>query len=79
MELSILALATSASIGITQVLKVAGLPGKFAPLTSLFIGVIASCVFSGSFTWIAVGTGIVGGLTASGLWSGTKATTEPTV
>ncbi|TXL65641.1 hypothetical protein FHP05_05830 [Cerasibacillus terrae] len=59
--------------GLVQVFKVAGLPKKFLPLVSLLLGI------GGGVFYISPGDlkggiiiGIVLGLSASGLYSGTK-------
>lgn len=60
------------TVGLTQVLKYALLPDRFAPLASITIGiVIASLVFTVPAQVVVVG--IMVGLTASGLYSGTRA------
>ncbi|SHG89095.1 holin [Tepidibacter thalassicus] len=64
-------------IGITQAIKIAGLPKKFAPIVSLVLGIIM-CVFFESKGDIkqSVLDGIILGLTASGLFSGYKSMTK---
>lgn len=58
-------------IGLVQVAKTLGLPTQFAPLASLFFGVGLAFLGSG-ISVTALMVGLVLGLTASGLWSGTK-------
>jgi len=62
-------------IGLTEVIKRIGLPKRLIPLVSVIIGVIIALLTS----WVkidfsAIIGGIVAGLTACGIWSGTKAT-----
>ena len=58
---------------LVDVLKKAGLPTKFAPLTSLILGVIFGIVFQND-GGIKNGiiTGLIIGMSASGLYSGGK-------
>ena len=60
-------------LGVVQVAKIAGLPSKWAPLLSVLCGVSVALLVDG----VTVESGFLGvlaGLSASGLWSGTKAT-----
>ena len=59
-------------IGIIEVLKRAGLPDKYAPITALVLGVAWSFAIGGTSV-TSVFDGIVAGLSASGLYSGYKA------
>jgi len=60
-------------IGLVQVVKQIGLPTKFAPLASIVFGL--GLVTLTSVTWpVAIVQGIIVGLAASGLWSGSKTT-----
>ncbi|TXG77201.1 hypothetical protein E6Q11_03210 [Candidatus Dojkabacteria bacterium] len=56
-------------IGITEVIKRLGTPKKFLPVIALVIGVVIS--YLTGFDWVS---GIVAGLSASGIWSGLKTT-----
>jgi hypothetical protein len=60
-------------VGLTQVAKVSGLKSKWAPLLSIVLGMLGAFVLAGFSGGTALG-GIVAGLTACGLWSGTKTT-----
>lgn len=64
-------------VGVVQVAKSSGLPGKFAPLLALGLGITAA-LFLSSTTELAmrIFEGVILGLSASGLYSGAKATTE---
>lgn len=62
-------------LGLVELMKRLGLPSKWAPLTSMALGLVSG------FFYMAPGepakailTGIVVGLGASGLWSGSKTT-----
>lgn len=62
-------------VGILEVFKKLGLPVKYVPVLSLLLGVLASVSVSG----LAVENfiqGLVYGLSACGLYSGTKSTFE---
>ena len=75
---TILGLATPLALGLTQLLKGAGLPVRWAGLAAFGIGLV-----SGALLWLAglgggpIGAalvaGAVAGLTAAGVWSGVKA------
>lgn len=61
-------------VGVTEVIKQAfKLPTRFAPLTALVLGVLAFGALEG-FTATTVFTGIIAGLSAVGLYSGTRST-----
>lgn len=75
-EISGMALITMI-IGIVEILKRTGLPKKLLPLSSLLIGVISGVFFMYPTDLRAgIFTGIMLGLSASGLYSGTKHTIE---
>lgn len=60
-------------IAIVQGAKTVGLPGRFAPVLSLALGVGIVALVS-QLGWQAVIIqGLIAGLAASGLWSGGKA------
>ena len=62
-------------VGITEVLKRAlGLNRRFIPLLSLALALLLVFIFGkGLDTAALIQTGIIAGLTASGLWSSSKA------
>lgn len=62
-------------IGVTQVFK-GFVAERFAPIVSLVLGVAASFVFPAVTVAQTVLAGIVVGLSASGLYSGTKTVTK---
>lgn len=62
-------------LGIVETLKFAGLPGAFAPLFSLMIGVALATLVVPVLP-AAIITGLTVGLMASGLYSGFKATAQ---
>lgn len=59
-------------LGITEVFKQAGVPAKYTPVVSVVLG-IALLSFISTESGIQIVQGIVYGLSASGLWSGSKA------
>lgn len=62
-------------VGLVSVAKGLGLPGKWAPVASIALGIGLMTIAGG--VWQAfVLQGIIAGLAASGLWSGTKAIKE---
>lgn len=58
-------------LAIVEVFKHVGLPTRLAPLLSLLVGAALTGALHG-FTVDAILTGLVVGLSASGLWSGTR-------
>jgi len=70
--------AIPVTVGLVQIIKVAGLPSKFAPIASIAIGVGAVALVATAWQAI-VAQGVIVGLAASGLWSGGKALTTETV
>ena len=74
METITTASVMAAVMGITQAIKILGLPSRFAPITSIAVGIAFAMFFlkEGSTPEIMF-SGIVMGLFVSGLWSGTKA------
>lgn len=64
-------------VGITQVIKTAGVPKKFAPIVSLIIGIVLCVLYESNVDMKkSIVDGIIAGLTASGLVSGYKSVTE---
>lgn len=61
------------ALGLTEVAKRIGLPSQFAPLASILFALASTLLLDGVST-LNIVAGIVYGLTASGLWSGVKAT-----
>ena len=62
-------------VGVNQVLKTLGIPKRFVPITSILLGVGISFIVPGVATmFVAVVGGAVIGLSAVGLFSGTRAT-----
>lgn len=58
-------------VGIVQVVKGVGLDSKYAPIASVVAGV--GLIALTGVTWQAtIVQGLIAGLAASGLWSGTK-------
>lgn len=68
--------AIAVIVGIVEAIKRAtGMPSKFAPLASIALGILAMVAFA-DFVVTAqdVFAGVIVGLSASGLYSGTRAT-----
>lgn len=63
---------TSATLGLTQAFKIAGLPSRYSPIVAIIVGMILHLALSGLSAESAV-TGMVIGLSAVGLYeSGTR-------
>lgn len=60
-------------IAICQAIKYAGVNTRFIPIIALVLGMGGAFFFEG-VSWLATVSGIVLGLTSSGLFSGFKAT-----
>ncbi len=63
-------------IGLIQVAKMAGLPSKYAPIGALILGVVGALILGGPIG-VAILSGLIVGLSASGLYSGVGAVTSP--
>ncbi len=68
------AILVPVTIGVVQVIKMAGLPDRFAPITALVIGVAGSYILIGGDVKTILLQGLVVGLSACGLYAGAKAT-----
>jgi hypothetical protein len=69
-----------AILGVVQVVKQAGLPGKLSPIAALLLGLLAGLgqAATGHLDWpTAIAAGVALGLSASGLYSGAVAVTTP--
>lgn len=64
-------------IGLTSAVKLTGLPSKWSPLVAVFLGLAASFMLLG-VSAITTFMGLIYGLSASGLYSGTKAVASET-
>ena len=64
-------MAVPVVLGLVQVFKRAGLSHRFAPLASILLGIGVLFLVGLSYQ-VAIVQGIIVGLSASGLWSGTK-------
>lgn len=63
---------TSATLGLTQAFKIAGLPSRYSPIVAIIVGMIMNLALAGLSAESAV-TGMVIGLSAVGLYeSGTR-------
>lgn len=60
-------------MGLTGVLKLLKIPSRFLPLCALVLAIVGQGLMAG-FSSTSIFTGIVVGLSASGLYSGSKAT-----
>ena len=61
-------------LGLSQVLKKAGVSTRFIPLIGVLIGVGLSFLLTGGMSQEALLTGLIGSLTAMGFYSGVKKT-----
>ena len=62
-------------LGITQVIKMTGLSSRYVPLLSLVLGMVGA-ILIGNLDSTSLLQGVIAGLSASGLYSGGKATVK---
>ncbi len=72
MNIQIIGILVPVIVGLVAVAKEIGLPSRFASLVSLVFAVGITFLFTGQVSGVSVLIGIVTGLAASGLYSGTK-------
>ena len=60
-------------VALVEVSKRAGVSSRYAPLMSIFLGVLGVWAYTGQTEWLS---GIVLGLSAAGLYSGVKTTVK---
>ena len=75
---TILGLAAPLALGLTQLLKGAGLPTRWAGLTAFAVGLASGGLLrwaglGGGTYGAALAAGAIAGLSAAGVWSGVKA------
>lgn len=64
-------------VGIVQAIKMTAIPEKYSPIIAILVGVLIAFVTgSGDYWGHSILAGIIYGLGASGLYSGTKAVME---
>ncbi len=66
-------------LGVVQVIKMSGLPVRWAPLLSLILGIGGAFLIGGATHSQEILQGIIVGLAACGLWSGASTTFSPAV
>jgi hypothetical protein len=66
--------AIAVVIGLLEVVKIAGLPTRFVPLSGLILGSGISFLFPAETIGLTILSGLVIGLSACGLYSGVKTT-----
>lgn len=69
-----LGIISGAIIGLVGVATTVGLPKRFAPVLAVLLGIGITALSAGKFSGALVFAGIITGLTASGFYSGAKAT-----
>lgn len=78
LDLAVYTLALPIAIGIVELLKQAILPARWAGIAALIVGIVSGitirlCGIGDGALPLAALTGAVAGLSAAGVWSGTKA------
>jgi L-lactate permease len=65
-------------LAIVQALKLVGMPNKYSPLASIALGIIVGFIFRHDTADLSqtILAGVTYGLSASGLYSGVKSTSE---
>ena len=73
--MEIVSLAIAMTVGLTEAIKRTNiLSDRYTALVSLFIGILVSLLANKGISFEIVFSGIIVGLSASGLWSGVKHT-----
>jgi len=75
MDITEFAILLPITMGIVEVFKRTFLTARFLPLMALVVGVALSG-FATGWTTASIFTGLILGLSAMGLWSGTKTTVQ---
>jgi len=68
-----LTIAVPVVLAVVSAAKMAGMPSKFAPLLSIGLGVVTFFFFGSGDAVSNIFEGVIVGLSASGLYSGAKA------
>ncbi len=77
-DLAIVAGVAPIVIGLVAIAKEAGLPSRWAGVAAALLGLLAGLAPVGDMTLVVAAlSGLVGGLTAAGVYSGQKAAREP--
>lgn len=58
-------------VGLVQALKKSGLGSRYVPVTAIFLGILSTWIVN-DFEMVNTLQGIIVGLSAIGLWSGSK-------
>lgn len=58
--------------GVIQALKLAGLPTKYSPIASVFLGMVAALILLDDSYGTRLALGVIFGLSASGLYDNMK-------
>lgn len=69
---TITATATALTVAIVQIVKGFNLDTRFLPVVALVAGIGAMALVTQSFTPLTILDGVISGLTAMGLWTGSK-------
>lgn len=64
------------TMGVVQVIKSSGLPDRFAPLTSLLLGVGGAFLIPSATVQLTIIAGLTLGCAAAGVYSGVKTTVQ---
>lgn len=67
-----MSLSVAAVMGIVEAIKKAGLSSKYAPLAALALGIGAAFLVPSETLGVTVFTGVIIGLSACGLYSGSQ-------
>ena len=58
-------------LAVTEAIKRAGVSTRYVPLVAIVLGIVGSLYLDG-ISWLSTASGVVTGLTSSGLFSGFK-------
>jgi hypothetical protein len=75
-NLADLSVSIAVVVGVVEALKQIKVLAKYAPLLSIVLGVVAAFVFPDASISLTIFKGVIIGLSAAGLYSGTKKVVE---
>lgn len=73
---AVLSVSIAVVVGVVEIFKQITILAKFAPLLSLIFGIAVAFVFPEATVALTVFNGVIIGLSAAGLYSGTKKVIE---
>lgn len=69
MDVGITGLLIIIILGLCEAIKTAGVPTQFIPVIAIILGMVGA-VITGGTSWLQLASGVIAGLSSSGLYSG---------